>query len=65
VSFNFLLARPVAEGDLIARGRFMNMCENHYLAESILTDPEGQEIGRGTGTFVERQVSLSAEMGYR
>lgn len=65
VSFNFLLSRPLAEGDLIARGRFMGMSENHYLAESVLTDPQGQEIGRGTGAFVKSQVSLSPEMGYR
>jgi acyl-coenzyme A thioesterase PaaI-like protein len=65
VSFNFLLSRPVAEGDLIARGRFMGMSENHYLAESVLADPQGQEIGRGTGAFAQSQVSLSAEMGYR
>jgi hypothetical protein len=65
VGFNFLLARSVAEGELIARGRFMNTSEDHYLAEAILTNSEGEEIGRANGAFVETQDPLSAEMGYR
>jgi acyl-coenzyme A thioesterase PaaI-like protein len=65
VGFNFLLARPVTEGELIARGRFMSTAEDHYLAEAILTTSDGEEIGRANGAFVRTDHPLSAEMGYR
>lgn len=64
VNFNTYLAYPVATGELIARGRFMSKSGNHYMAEAVLTDSEGNEIGRGSGTFKESRTSLSARIGY-
>ena len=64
VSFNVHLPGPCATGELIARGRLLGMSGDHYLAESVLTDPVGNEIGRGSGAFVESSIVLSTEIGY-
>jgi acyl-coenzyme A thioesterase PaaI-like protein len=52
VHFNASLTRKDPTGELLARGRFVGMSGTHYLAEAILTDANGAEIGRGDGTFV-------------
>jgi acyl-coenzyme A thioesterase PaaI-like protein len=52
VSFNASLSGAVPSGGLLVRGRFVGMSGSHYLAESILADSEGKEIGRGDGRFV-------------
>jgi acyl-coenzyme A thioesterase PaaI-like protein len=64
-SFNMYLTGSVAEGELVARGRFMDVSGDHYLADSVLTDAQGTEIGRGNGTFVASRIPLSDEIGYR
>ncbi|MDB4433271.1 PaaI family thioesterase [bacterium] len=64
LSFNIYLARPVGSGELIARGRFMNKAGTQYMAESVLTDSEGREIGKGNGTFVKSRSPLSPRIGY-
>jgi acyl-coenzyme A thioesterase PaaI-like protein len=63
-SFDVRFPGPRAAGELIARGRFLGVSGDHYLAESVLTDPEGNEIGRGNGAFVESSIALSPEIGY-
>jgi len=35
-----------------------------YVAESQLTDSDGKEIARGSGTFVPSDIPLSPEIGY-
>ncbi|UCG88659.1 MAG: hypothetical protein JSW71_09015 [Gemmatimonadota bacterium] len=60
-SFNASLTGAVPSGELLARGRFVGMSGSHYLAESILADSEGREIGRGDGRFVQSDVPSSAE----
>jgi hypothetical protein len=64
VNFDIQLTCPIATGQLIARSRFMGMSGNHYLAESVLTDPEGQELGRANGAFMESGIPLSSDIGY-
>lgn len=61
VRFDTQLTRPIASGALVARSRFVGMSGNHYLAESVLTDSEAQEIGKGSGEFVESDASLSSD----
>lgn len=63
--FTIHVARPTASGQLFGRGRFLGASGDHYLAESVLIDSEGEEIGRGGGTFAKSPQALSAEMGYR
>lgn len=65
VSFHTDFTGPISAGELIARGRFVGRSDERYLAESVLTDPEGREIGRGSGAFAESTIPLSADIGYR
>ena len=69
VSFNIHLAQPtiagkLAAGELLARSRFLGLSGDHYLAESVLTDSEGKEIGRGHGEFRDSDIPLSPEIAY-
>jgi uncharacterized protein (TIGR00369 family) len=64
VDFAITPVFPAVADELIARSRFMGMSGSHYLAESVLTDSEGKEIGRGSGTFMESDTALSSEIGY-
>ena len=63
-SFDIQVSRTVAEGQLIARGRLIDCSEEHCLAEAVVVDSEGMELGRGTGTFVKTEIPLSADLGY-
>lgn len=53
IDFRMSLTHAPATCDLVARGRFVGMSGNHYLAEAMLTDSFGAEIGRGEGVFVD------------
>jgi acyl-coenzyme A thioesterase PaaI-like protein len=61
VHFEVQLTRPLAAHELIARSRFLGMSTEQYLAESVLMNFEGEEIGTGSGAFVESDLSLSSE----
>lgn len=62
--FNIQLIRSIREGELIARGRVIGASEEHCLAEAVVLDRRGEELGRGTGIFVKTETPLSSEMGY-
>ena len=57
VKFEIQLTHATADGQLIARSRFLGTSGKDYLAESVLMDTEGQELGQGSGTFRESDVS--------
>lgn len=59
--FDTQLTRPIVTDALVARSRFVGMSGNHYLAESVLTDSAGQEIGKGRGEFVENDASSTSD----
>ena len=59
VSFSVSLTGTVPSGELIARGRYVGMSGDKYLAESMLTDTEGNEIGRGDGAFIVTNIELA------
>ncbi len=63
MSFSISLTRTPATGELLARGRFVGMSGDQYLAESILTDSNGEEIGRGEGALEVRDDPSSANAG--
>lgn len=65
VSFNTHFSRRVTGGNLVARGRYIGRSGGNYVAESVLTDHDGNEIARGSGTFAESGIRLSAKIGYR
>ncbi|MDZ4308490.1 PaaI family thioesterase [Allopontixanthobacter sp.] len=63
-SFNLHFTKPVRNGQVIAEGRWISGRRRVYVAESRLIDEEGDEIGRGTGTFMRSRILLSSLPGY-
>jgi uncharacterized protein (TIGR00369 family) len=63
-AFNLLFTRPLRAGPVRAEGRWVSGRRRVYVAEAALIDAEGEEIGRGTGTFMRSQYELSSLPGY-
>ncbi|MEL6528417.1 MAG: PaaI family thioesterase [Pseudomonadota bacterium] len=63
-SFNLHFTKPVRVGEVIAEGRWVSGRRRVFVAESRLIDAEGDEIGRGTGTFMRSRIALSSLEGY-
>ena len=63
-SFNMNFTKPVRAGDVVAEGRWVSGRRRVFVAESRLIDAEGDEIGRGTGTFMRSRIALSGLPGY-
>lgn len=63
-SFNLHFTKPVRSGQVIAEGRWISGRRRVFVAESRLVDAEGEEIGRGTGTFMRSRIALSSLDGY-
>lgn len=63
-SFNLHFTKPVRIGEVIAEGRWISGRRRVFVAESRLIDAEGDEIGRGTGTFMRSRIALSSLPGY-
>ncbi|QIQ87468.1 PaaI family thioesterase [Erythrobacter sp.] len=63
-SFNLHFTKPVRSGEVVAEGRWVSGRRRVFVAESRLVDAEGDEIGRGTGTFMRSRIALSSLPGY-
>ena len=63
-SFNLHFTKPVRSGKVIAEGKWISGKRRVFVAESRLIDEEGDEIGRGTGTFMRSHIALSGLPGY-
>ncbi len=63
-SFNLHFSKPVRAGPAVAEGRWVSGRRRVLVAESRLIDAEGDEIGRGTGTFMRSRIALSSLAGY-
>ncbi|MEM6585318.1 MAG: PaaI family thioesterase [Pseudomonadota bacterium] len=63
-SFNLNFTKPVRAGRVVAEGRWVSGKRRVFVAESRLVDEEGDEIGRGTGTFMRSRIALSGLPGY-
>ncbi|HUI85507.1 MAG TPA: PaaI family thioesterase [Candidatus Binatia bacterium] len=64
-SFTTYLLRPISEGVMKARGRVVYAGGRSFIAESVVMDGEGNDIARGSGSFVTSKIKLGADMGYR
>ena len=64
-SFNLHFTKPVREGSVIAEGQWVSGRKRVFVAEARLVDGDGEEIGRGTGTFMRSRIALSSLPGYR
>lgn len=63
-SFNLHFTKPVRAGEVVAEGKWVSGRRRVLVAESRLVDDEGDEIGRGTGTFMRSRIPLSTLPGY-
>jgi len=63
-SFNLHFTKPVRAGSVTAEGRWVTGKRRVFVAEARLVDQEGDEIGRGTGTFMRSRIALSSLPGY-
>jgi uncharacterized protein (TIGR00369 family) len=63
-AFNMLLTRPVGAGAIRAEGRWLNGRRRVFVAEARLLDADGEEVARGTGTFMRSRFSLASLPGY-
>ncbi|NVD44469.1 PaaI family thioesterase [Qipengyuania atrilutea] len=64
-SFNLHFTKPVRAGEVVAEGKWVSGRRRVLVAESRLVDAEGEEIGRGTGTFMRSRIPLSSLDGYK
>lgn len=63
-SFNLHFTKPVRAGRVVAEGRWISGRRRVLVAEARLVDSTGEEIGRGTGTFMRSRIALSSLPGY-
>lgn len=63
-AFNLLFTKPLLEGPVVAEGRWISGKRRVYVADARLIDAEGDEIARGTGTFMRSHIPLSSLPGY-
>ncbi len=62
--FNLHFTAPIRSGRIVAEGKWISGKRRVFIAESHLVDEYGEEIGRGTGTFMRSQIALSGLPGY-
>jgi len=63
-AFNLLFTRPLKSGDVVAEGRWISGERRVLIADARLLDADGEEVGRGTGTFMRSRIPLSTLAGY-
>lgn len=63
-AFNLLLTRPLKAGPVVAEGRWVNGRRRVLVADARLIDAEGEEVARGTGTFMRSRIPLASLPGY-
>lgn len=64
-TFTIYLLRPVTEGVLVAQGTVVHAARTTFVAEAVLLDGAGNQVGRGSGSFVRSKKPLTADIGYR
>ncbi|WP_235913356.1 PaaI family thioesterase [Croceibacterium salegens] len=64
-AFNLHFTAPIRSGPVVAEGRWVSGRRRVFVAEAHLLDADGEEIGRGTGTFMRSKFALSSLPGYR
>ncbi len=63
-TFTTYLTRPVSSGRLRSVGRVVHRTRSQFIAEAVVSDSDGHEIGRGSGVFVRGKVRLREARGY-
>ncbi|WP_372811022.1 PaaI family thioesterase [Litorivivens sp.] len=63
-SFTTYLTRPASSGKLKSVGKVVNSNKSQFIAESVVYDEKGREIGRGNGIFMRSKMALADVPGY-
>ena len=63
-AFNLLLTKPLGIGPVVAEGRWISGRRRVFVGEARLIDAEGEEVARGTGTFMRSRIPLATLPGY-
>lgn len=64
-AFNLLFTGPLKAGKVTAEGRWVSGKRRVFVADSRLIDAQGEEIARGTGTFMRSHIPLASLPGYQ
>ncbi|WBH18129.1 PaaI family thioesterase [Sphingomonas radiodurans] len=63
--FNLVLTRPLSAGPVIAEGRWVSGQRRVFVGDARLIAADGEEVARGTGTFMRSRIALATLPGYR
>lgn len=63
-AFNLLFTRPLKAGRVTAEGRWVSGKKRVFVGDARLIDSDGEEIARGTGTFMRSHIPLAGLPGY-
>jgi uncharacterized protein (TIGR00369 family) len=58
-SFTVYFLRPITEGSMRAVGKVVHEGSSAFVAESVLWNGHGQEIARGSGSFVKSKTKFN------
>ena len=64
-AFTTYLTRPISSGSMKSIGKVVSKTITQIIAESIVYNGRGKEIGRGNGIFVRSKQPLADTLGYR
>lgn len=64
-AFNLVFTRPLKAGPAVAEGRWISGKRRVFVGEARIVLPDGEEVARGTGTFMRSHIPLSGLDGYR
>lgn len=62
--FSLNFTGPLGEGPVIAEGRWISGRRRVFVADARLVSVDGEEVARGTGTFMRSRIALSGLSGY-
>jgi len=63
-SFTTYLIRPLTSGGMKSIGQVVSKGKTQIIAEAVVYDRRGHEVGRGNGIFVRSKLPLEEAMGY-
>ncbi len=64
-AFNLVFTRPMKAGPALAEGRWISGKRRVFVGEARIVLGDGEEVARGTGTFMRSHIPLSGLDGYR
>jgi uncharacterized protein (TIGR00369 family) len=63
-AFNLLFTAPIKAGPVTAYGRWVSGRKRVFVADARLVNADGDEVARGTGTFMRSRFALANLPGY-